>query len=75
MQGERVWVYFQCNGFKIIIIIFLLWTILKVLTECITILLQFYVSVFIFIYFFGCKACGVLAPRPGIELAPSVLKR
>ena len=59
-KGKEFGFIFKCNGFKVII--FLLWTILKVLTECITILLQFYVSVFIFIYFLGCKACGVLAP-------------
>ena len=25
-------------------------------------------------WFFGSKACGILAPQPGIELVPSALK-
>ena len=25
-------------------------------------------------WYFGCEACGILAPRPGIELAPPALK-
>ena len=39
-----------------------MWTIFKVFIEFVTILLLFYVLVF-----FGRKACGILAPRPGIE--------
>ena len=38
-----------------------MWTILKVFIEFVTILLLFYVLVF------GHEACGILAPRPGIE--------
>ena len=41
---------------------FLTWTILKVFTEFVIILFLFYI--------FGHEACGILAPRPGIEPAP-----
>ena len=40
---------------------FLMWTIKKVFIEFVTILLLFYVLIF------GQEACGILAPRPGIE--------
>ena len=45
-----------------------MWTILKVFTEFVMILLLFY------ILDFGCEACGILAPRPGIEPTPPALK-
>ena len=48
-----------------------MWTIFKVATEFVTILFLFYVLVF---WFFGHKACEVLAPWPGIEPAPSALE-
>ena len=38
--------------------------IFKVFIEFVTTLLLFYI-----VAFFGCKACGVLAPKPGIESA------
>ena len=38
--------------------------IFKVFIEFVTTLLLFYI-----VAFFGCKACGVLAPKPGIEPA------
>ena len=38
--------------------------------EFVAILLLFYVLFFVFY----CEACGVLAPRPGIELTPPALK-
>ena len=41
-----------------------MWTTFKAFIEFVTILLLFYVSVF------WQKACGILAPSPGIELAP-----
>ena len=41
---------------------------LKVFFEFVTILLLFYVLVF------GRKACGILAPQPGIEPAPPALE-
>ena len=41
-----------------------MWTIFNVFIESVTILLLFYV-----LGFFGRKACGILAPRPGIEPA------
>ena len=25
-------------------------------------------------FFFGCEACGIIAPQPGIELAPAALE-
>ena len=43
-----------------------MWTILKVFTEFVIILLLFYI--------FGHKACGILAPRPGIKPAPPELE-
>ena len=46
-----------------------MWTILKVFIECVTILFQLFMF-----WFSGCEACGILAPCPGIELAPSVLE-
>ena len=36
-----------------------MWTILKVFIEFVMILFLF--------WFFGCKACGILAPWPGVE--------
>ena len=40
-----------------------MWTIFKVFIEFVTTLLLF-----------GCEACGILAPRPGIEPAPPALE-
>ena len=40
---------------------FLMWTIFKDSIEFVTLLLLFYVG------FFGCKACGILAPQSRIE--------
>ena len=49
---------------------FLMWTILKVFIEFVTILLLLYVLVF-----FGCEACEAFgAPQPGIELACPALE-
>ena len=45
-----------------------MWTIFKVFIEFVTILLLFYVLVF------GCEACGILAPQPGIKPAPRALE-
>ena len=47
---------------------FLMWTIFKVLIE----FLQ-YCSC-LMLWFFGCEACRILAPQPGIELAPPALE-
>ena len=49
--------------------IFMMWTIFKVVTGFVTILLLFYVS-----YFFVYEACGTLASEPGIKLAPPSLE-
>ena len=48
--------------------IFLMWTIFKVFIEFVTTLLLFYVLVY------GHEACGILAPRPGIEPTPPALE-
>ena len=48
---------------------FLMWTILKVFIEFVTI----FCFCFMF-WFFGHKACGILAPWPGIEPAPPTVK-
>ena len=45
-----------------------MWTTFKVFIEFVTLLLLFYVLAF------GCEACGILAPRPGIEPAPPALE-
>ena len=45
-----------------------MWTIFKVFTELVTILLLFYVL------FFGHAACGILSPQPAIEPAPPALE-
>ena len=47
---------------------FLMWTIFKVFIEFVTILLMFCFG------FFGCEACGILAPWPGNEPAPLALE-
>ena len=47
----------------------LMWTIFKVFVEFVPILLLFYVLIF-----WGCKACGILVPWPGIEPAPPALE-
>ena len=49
---------------------FFLWTIFKVLIEFVTTLLLFYV-----LGFFCLEACGILAPRPGIESATPCIGR
>ena len=58
-----MYIYFNFKKF------FLMWTILKVFIEVVTVLLQFYVF-----WCFVHEACGILAPRPGIEPAPPVLE-
>ena len=53
---------------------FLMWTMfLKVFIEFVTILFLFYVLGFFF-FFFGCKACGILVPQPGIKLGCPALE-
>ena len=42
-----------------------MWTIFKVFIEFVTILFLFYV-----LFFFGHKACGILAPDKGSNLHP-----
>ena len=42
--------------------------IFKVFVEFVTILLLFYVN-----WFFGCKACGILASQPGMEPSTSAI--
>ena len=46
----------------------LIWTVLKIFFEFITILLLFYVLIF------GHEACGILALQQGIEYAPPALE-
>ena len=46
-----------------------MWSIFKVFFEFVAILLLFFVF-----WFFGPKACGVLAPCPGIESPPPALE-
>ena len=46
----------------------------KVFIEFITILFLFYVLGFFFFFFFGCKACGILVPQPGITLVCPALE-
>ena len=48
---------------------FLMWTTFTVFLEFATVLLLFYVLVF-----FGPEACGISAPRPGIEPTPPALE-
>ena len=45
------------------------WTISKIFTEFVRALLLFYVFGFL-----GHEDCGILAPQPGIESAPSAFK-
>ena len=62
-----LWVLFPWPGlffFSKIFIFIWMWTVFKVFIEFVAILLLLYVL------FFPCKARGILAPRPGIELAP-----
>ena len=53
----------------IYIVFFYVDHLLKVLTECVTILLLLFMF-----WFFGCEACGILALWPRIELATPALK-
>ena len=46
-----------------------MWTIFKVFIEFVTILLLSYMF-----WFFGLKACGILAPWPGVEPASPALE-
>ena len=45
-----------------------MWTIFKVFTEFVTILLLF------MFWFFDYKACRILAPRPGMDPTPTALE-
>ena len=45
-----------------------MWTIFKPFIELVTILIPFYVLIF------GCKACEILAPQPGIKPKPPALE-
>ena len=56
------------QGTSFIILVFTMWTIVKVFIEFVTKLLLFSVLVF------WLKACGISAPRPGMELTPSALE-
>ena len=47
-----------------------MWTILKFFIGFVTMLPLFYV----FIFWWGCEACGILAPQWGIEPTPAVLE-
>ena len=47
-----------------LLIFFLMWTIVKVFIELVTILLLLFMF-----WFLGCRACGILTPRPGIQPA------
>ena len=55
-----------------------MWTIKKkIFIEFVTMLLLFYGGFFVCLFvcwLFGHKTCGILAPQPGIEHAPSALK-
>ena len=55
--------------FLLKIFLFLTWTIFKVLIEFVC-----YNIASVLFRFFGPEACGVLAPRPGIEPAPAALE-
>ena len=46
-----------------------MWTIFKVFIEFVTILLPFFMF-----WFFGHKACGILASQPGTEPTPPALE-
>ena len=46
-----------------------MWSIFKLFIEFVTVLLLLFGF-----GFFGHEACGILAPQPGIELTPPVLK-
>ena len=61
-------ILFFCQFFKKI---FLVWTIFKVFIEFVTILLLFYVWVFIF----GPEAWGFLVHLPGIKPTPPCIRR
>ena len=51
-----------------------MWTIFKVFTEFDTILLLVFFVFFFMFWFFGCEACGILAPQPGVEPTPPALE-
>ena len=59
---------YQSSRVLLLLLLFLMWTILKALLN----LLQ-YCFCFMF-WLFAQEACGILAPPPGIELAPPALK-
>jgi len=62
---ERLFLLFFFN-----IYVFFMWTIFKVFIEFVTVLFL----LFIIFWIFGLKACGILAPQPGIEPAHPVLE-
>ena len=58
LTSKNTWVFL----FKDFFFFFLMWTILKIFIEFVTILLLFYVLFF--------WACGILGPQPGIKPTP-----
>ena len=48
-----------------------MWTIFKVSTEFAT---EYFFCCMVVVFFFTFEACGILAPRPGIEPVPSALE-
>ena len=60
-QHQSIYVFI----FFFLLRFFLMWTILKIFIEFVTMLPLFYV-----VFFFGWEACGISAPRPGIKPAP-----
>ena len=57
-----------------LIFFFLMWTIFKVFIEFVTVVLLFHVFVLFCFVLFACKACGILALRPRIELTAPLLE-
>ena len=68
-----VWmfVFLWLTSLYIIDSTYMMWTIFKVLIECVRTLLLFCGGFFcFFFFFFGFEPCGVLAPQTGMELHP-----
>ena len=77
-MGSKSWQTLQgCRTLAPFFSLFLMWTILKLFPEFVTILFLFsvcFLLLLLLLFIFGHEACGIRAPGPGIEPASSALE-
>ena len=70
---QNILSFYELNILKLSFSFFLMWTIFEVFFEFVTMLFLFYVLFCLFV-FFHCKACGIFASWPRIQLALPALE-